>query len=58
MVAELPNGAIEPLLWLKDYTPKFQHDFRLRTTLLLPRGTVIRGVPAGNRLALIAGGLP
>jgi hypothetical protein len=41
IVARLPNGQTEPLLWLYRYDPQWQHGFRLRKPLLLPRGTVI-----------------
>src|SRR5712691_2569246 len=47
VTAELPDGSVEPLLWLHDYKPQFGHPFLLRTPLELPAGTVIRGVPAG-----------
>jgi hypothetical protein len=41
IVARLPNGQTEPLLWLYRYDPQRQHGFRLRKPFLLPRGTVI-----------------
>lgn len=52
ITAELPDGSIEPLLWLKDYSDRFAHPFVLRTPLLLPAGTVIRGVPSGSMVML------
>jgi hypothetical protein len=48
ITAELPDGTIEPLLWLKDYRDRYAHPFVLRAPLLLPQGTTIRGVPPGN----------
>ena len=45
MTAELPDGSIQPLLWLQPYKPVFAHPFWLRAPLALPAGTVIRGVP-------------
>ena len=54
IVAELPDGSAEPLLWLYAYQPRFAHPFHLRTPLELPPGTVIRGVPAGSHIALLA----
>jgi mono/diheme cytochrome c family protein len=53
MVAQFPGGRIEPLLWLHNYDPKFPHAFVLRRPLELPRGTIIRGVPAGAAVALL-----
>jgi hypothetical protein len=53
IVAELPDGSIEPLVWLYAFRPRFAHPFYLRTPLELPRGAVIRGVPAGSRIALL-----
>jgi hypothetical protein len=51
--AELPNGAIEPLLWLYEYKSKYAHPFLLRTPIELPAGTVIRGVPPDAKVILI-----
>ena len=51
--AELPDGSIIPLLWLRNYKKQYDHPFRLRTPLALPRGTLIRGVPRGASVALL-----
>ena len=53
ITAELPDGSIEPLLWLKDYKDAFAHPFLLRKPLALPAGTVIRGVPPGASVSLL-----
>ena len=53
IVAELPDGSIVPLVWLKDYKQEFAHPFILREDLVLPARTVIRGVPAGASIALL-----
>jgi hypothetical protein len=53
MIAELPDGSIQPLLWLQPYKPAFGHPFWLRVPLALPAGTVIRGVPAGAVVDLL-----
>ena len=53
ITAELPDGTVEPLLWLKDYRAKYAHPFLLRTPLDLPAGTVIRGVPDGATVLLL-----
>jgi hypothetical protein len=52
MTAELPDGSVEPLLWMEEYKPQFAHPFVLRTPLALPKGTKIRGVPDGARVIL------
>lgn len=53
MTAELPDGSIQPLLWLQPYKPVFGHPFWLRVPLTLPVGTVIRGVPPGAVVDLL-----
>ena len=53
ITAEMPDGAIEPLLWLKNYKQMFGHPFLLRTPLELPPGTMIRGVPADASIDLL-----
>ena len=53
MIAELPDGSIQPLLWLQPYKPVFAHPFWLRSPLTLPTGTVIRGLPAGALVDLL-----
>ena len=53
VTAELPDGSVEPLVWLEDYKMKFAHPFLLRTPLELPAGTVIHGVPAETKILLL-----
>lgn len=53
VTAELPNGSIQPLLWLQPYKPAFGHAFWFRVPLPLPQGTVIRGVPSGATVELL-----
>jgi hypothetical protein len=53
MTAELPDGEVEPLLWLETYKKAFEHPYLLRKPLLLPAGTWIRGVPAGSSVLLL-----
>jgi mono/diheme cytochrome c family protein len=53
VVAQLPDGSVEPLLWLYEYKPQYRHAFLLRKPLNLPKGTIIRGIPAGARLILL-----
>jgi hypothetical protein len=53
IIATLPDGRVEPLLWLYEYKAKFAHPFLLRTPLKLPRGTLIIGVPKTSKIALL-----
>ena len=50
---EMPDGTMEPLLWLYQYRPGFEHPFLLRQPLRVPRGATIHGVPAGSNLLLL-----
>jgi mono/diheme cytochrome c family protein len=55
IVATLPDGTVEPLLWLYGYSESFRHAFLLRKPLQLPAGTIIRGVkPPASVLLLPA----
>ena len=53
ILAELPDGSIEPLLWLEGYKEQFAHVFLLRRPLDLPAGSVVSGIPAGSRVTLL-----
>jgi hypothetical protein len=53
IVAKLPDGSVEPLLWLYEYRAVHKHAFLLRKPLTLPVGTVIRGVPRGASVILL-----
>jgi hypothetical protein len=53
IIAELPDGRIEPLLWLDGYKQQFAHAFLFRNPIELPAGTVISGIPAGSSIALL-----
>jgi len=53
VIAEFPDGRIEPLLWLDGYNQKFAHAFLLRTPIDLPAGTTITGIPDGAAIALL-----
>ena len=58
ITASFPDGRIEPLLWLQNYKPQFGHPFFFRTPLALPAGTVINGVPAAAKIALLPPSAP
>jgi hypothetical protein len=53
IVAVLPDGRTQPLVWLHGYDERMPHLFLLRDVLRLPAGTVIRGIPPGVALSLI-----
>jgi mono/diheme cytochrome c family protein len=53
VVAALPDGSIQPLLWLYQYQEQHGHPFLFRQVVRLPAGTVIRGVPPGSKVTLI-----
>ena len=41
ITARLPDGRIEPLLWLYRYDPDWDRVFRFREQVILPRGTAV-----------------
>lgn len=41
ITARLPDGRIEPLVWLYRYDPRWDEVFQFRRALRLPRGTII-----------------
>jgi hypothetical protein len=41
ITAHLPNGAIQPLIWLYQYDPKWNRDFLFREPISLPKGAII-----------------
>ena len=55
ITAVLPNGDVEPLLWLYEYKDSYRHPFLFRKPLDLPAGTVIQGVPADAKILLMPG---
>jgi hypothetical protein len=46
VIARKPDGAIEPLIWLYKYQPRYDHPFYFRSALQLPAGTRIEAFPA------------
>jgi hypothetical protein len=56
IVAALPDGRLEPLLWLYEYTDADRHPYLLRWPLRLPAGTRIRGVRPPARVRLLPPG--
>ena len=41
IIATLPNGRVEPLVWLYRFDPKWQRTFVFREPLDLPKGTLV-----------------
>jgi hypothetical protein len=57
LVAERPNGAIEPLIWLYGYSSRFRRTYYFKVPMSFGAGTRIRVEPAiGSVSLLIAGG--
>jgi mono/diheme cytochrome c family protein len=54
VTAVLPNGRVEPLVWLDGYDERYRHPFLFRRPIMLPAGTTIRGVPSGAAIGLLA----
>jgi hypothetical protein len=46
VTAKKPDGAVEPMLWLYNYKPKFGHPYWFSNPLRLPKGTRIEVSPA------------
>jgi hypothetical protein len=46
-VAGLPDGTTEPLVWIYDYKPRFDHPYWYSTPLRLPAGTKVEITPRG-----------
>jgi len=53
IVAVLPDGQIEPLVWLYEYAAEFDHPFLFREPLDLPADTTILGIPDDCAVDLI-----
>src|SRR5262249_4680034 len=53
VVATLPNGLVEPLVWLYEFDDATRHPFRFRRPIMLPAGTVVHGVRPPTRLRLL-----
>jgi hypothetical protein len=53
IVASLPDGSLQPLVWIQDYKTQWGHPFLFRTPLDLPKGTTIQGIPAGASVVLL-----
>ena len=54
ITAALPDGTVEPLIWLHQYDDRYRHPFLFRKAVRLPAGTIIHGVPADAVVGLLA----
>jgi hypothetical protein len=54
VIAERPDGSIEPLLWLYNYKPAFTRTYFYRKPLALPAGTTVHVYPfSAGAVALV-----
>ncbi len=53
VVAERPDGTIEPLIWLYNYQPQYGRTYYFRKPLSLPAGTKIQAFPNTGTISLI-----
>ncbi len=59
VIARRPDGSSEPLLWLREYKPKWRRSYTLRRPLALAKGTRIEVFPAdAGTLALVISAPP
>jgi len=57
VIAERPNGAVEPVVWLYSYTSRFRHTYFFKAPMTFGAGTTIRIYPAvGSVSFLLVGG--
>ena len=57
LIAERPNGAVEPLIWLYGYASRFRRTYYFKVPMSLGAGTRIRIQPAiGSVSLLLVGG--
>ncbi|MFZ3340350.1 MAG: cytochrome c [Terriglobales bacterium] len=54
VVAQRPDGAIIPLLWIYQYNPKFEQTYYFRLPLKFPAGTKILTSTTAGSVALLA----
>lgn len=53
IIAVVPGGRTQPLVWLHGYDTRYPHPFLFRRAVHLPAGTVIQGVPPDVIITLI-----
>jgi hypothetical protein len=53
VIAERPNGSIEPLIWIEKFNPSYGNTYYFRETLRLPAGSKIEISPREGSAALV-----
>ena len=54
--AQRPDGVNEPLIWLYNYKPQFDHPFYFKSALAFPAGTRIKVTPPDSgAISLLTG---
>jgi len=56
LIAQRRDGAIEPLLWLYRYAPRFRRTYYFKTPMTFRAGTKIQMVPPVGSLSLLLAG--
>jgi len=56
LIAERPNGTIEPLIWLYGYSSRFRRTYYFKAPMSLGAGTRIRIQPAIGSVSLLLAG--
>ena len=54
VTAVLPDGRVEPLVWLHDYDDRYRHPFLFRRPILLPEGNDDSGLASDAALGLMS----
>lgn len=52
VIATLPDGSVDPLIWIQVFNPAFHQPYILKTPLKFPAGTVIQTIPASGSVSL------
>src|SRR5262249_19809415 len=53
VIAERPNGSIEPLIWIEKFNPNYGNTYYFREPLRFPAGTRIEIAPREGSAALV-----
>ncbi len=53
IIAERPDGSVEPLIWIYNYAPRFAQAYYFRAPVRLPAKTRIQMSPPDGEIALL-----
>lgn len=53
VIAVLPDGAVEPLLWVQKFNPAYNQPYWFKTPLTFPVGTTIQISPPAGKASLL-----